>query len=81
MPELPGVSVGGCMMAFKSRRYLKEQIIRQEYRIKELEEKLCPCCSHEYKWISPSFVYNGFDVDAVPRYKCKVCGKETEDIA
>lgn len=67
-------------MGFKTRRYLKEQIIRQEYRIKELEERLCPCCSHEYKWISSRLVQNGFDVDAVRRYKCKACGKETEDI-
>ena len=68
-------------MAFKTRRYLKEQIMHLEYRVKELEEKLCPCCSHEYKWIGSRFVHNGFDVDAVRRYKCKVCGKVTEDIA
>ena len=67
-------------MAVKTRRYLKEKIIRQEFRIKELEEKLCPCSSQEYKWISSRFVHNGIDIDAVRRYKCKVCGKETEDI-
>lgn len=68
-------------MAFKTRRYLKEQIIHQEYRIKELEEKLCPCNSHEYKLISSRFVHYEFHIDVVRRYKCKVCGKETEDIA
>lgn len=67
-------------MAFKTRRYLKEQIIHQEYRIKELEERLCPCSSHEFKWISSRLSYNGFDLDTIRRYKCKVCGKETEDI-
>ncbi len=69
-------------MVFKTRRYLKEQIMRQEYRIKELEEKLCPCSSHQYKWISTRFVPDGlFDLEVVRRYKCKVCGRETEDIA
>lgn len=67
-------------MAFKTKRYLKEQIIRQEYRIKELEERLCPCGSHQYKWVDSRFVYNGFDLDVVRRYMCKVCGKEKEDL-
>lgn len=68
-------------MGFKTRSYLREQILHQEYRIKELEEKLCPCCNHNFKWISSRFKFNGFDVDAIRLYKCTVCGKEKEDIA
>ena len=67
-------------MAFKTRRYLKEQIVHLEYRVKDLEERLCPCNSHQLKHIGTRFVHDGFcDLQAVRRYKCKVCGKEMED--
>ena len=68
-------------MAFKTRRFLKDEIIRLEYRVKDLEERLCPCESHTLKMVGTRWVHIGMgQIDPIHIYKCKVCGKEMEDI-
>ena len=68
-------------MPFKTRRFLKEEILRLEYRVKDLEERLCPCESHKLKWVGTRFVCVGMgEHEPIRQYKCEVCGKEMEDI-
>lgn len=57
-------------------RKLKREIARLQYRVKELEEKLCPCEQHDWVRIDTEYVYNGLDCDALMHYKCRRCGKE-----
>ena len=60
-----------------SRRKMKEEITRLNYRVADLEERLCPCNEHDWKCIdtyTESFT-NGLDFDTVYVYKCKRCGK------
>lgn len=58
-------------------RKLKEENTRLKYRIKELEEKLCPCSDHDWKFTGANYQMNGcFDVDIIYYYKCTRCGKE-----
>ena len=67
-------------MAFQTKRFLRNKIMHLEYRIKDLEERLCPCSSHKFKHISSRVVPDGFyDLQVIRRYKCTVCGKEMED--
>lgn len=45
-------------------------------RVGELEERLCPCGSHE--WVDTGareYFYDGMSVDAMIWYKCAKCGK------
>lgn len=63
-----------------TKRKLKEEIVKLNYRIAELEERLCPCDDHDWKLIGSyvtSFT-NGLDLDTVYRYKCRRCGKTKE---
>lgn len=59
------------------RKKLEEEITRLTYRVKELEERLCPCESHSWKYIMTD--YNSFDVfgdaEANYTYQCMRCGK------
>lgn len=62
-----------------SRKKLEAEIVRLTYRVAELEERLCPCESHDWKWIDSRFVYIGMgNIEPIRQYKCKVCGKEKE---
>lgn len=62
-------------------RELKEENTRLRYRIKELEEKLCPDEDHDWKLIGTDFNvnYTISDVDNFYRYKCRRCGKEKKN--
>ena len=64
------------MMAFGRKRRKIEQLQR---RIDDLEERLCPCASHDWKRIGTKFYSVGGMIDAEYKYKCKRCGKETWD--
>ena len=45
-------------------------------RVAELEERLCPCDSHEgVATGAREYFFNGADVDVLVWYKCKKCGK------
>lgn len=62
-------------------RKLKNEIVRLNYRIADLEERLCPCEDHDWKDIGHYYTYytNGLDIDTVYKYKCKRCGKFKEE--
>lgn len=64
-----------------TRRKLKAEIVRLTYRVAELEERLCPCESHTLKRVGIRFAHIAMgEIEPIYRYKCKVCGKEMEDI-
>lgn len=59
-------------------RRLKEEIVRLNYRVAELEERLCPCEQHELIEIGKQFVVTSptfADGEYLRTYKCKRCGK------
>jgi hypothetical protein len=61
---------------------LKEENIRLKYRIKELEEKLCPCESHAWKLIGTDYKFGCCveDIDIIYHYRCVRCGKEMREV-
>lgn len=62
-------------------RKLKAEVVRLTYRVKELEERLCPCESHDWVRVGYRYVFSGCcPPDTVYRYKCKRCGKEKESL-
>ena len=64
------------------KRKLQEEIVKLEYRVADLEERLCPCNEHDWKCIdtyTTSFT-NGWDLDTVYKYKCKRCGKTKQTL-
>jgi hypothetical protein len=65
-----------------TKRKLREEIVKLEYRVADLEERLCPCNEHDWKCIDTyctSFT-NGLDFDTVYKYKCRRCGKTKETL-
>lgn len=60
---------------FISKRKLKLEIERMSRRIYDLEERLCPCGSHDWRQIGTRYVYNGVSADGIYKYKCAKCGK------
>lgn len=55
----------------------KFKIIELENRIKELEEKICPCEQHDYIKIEQNYFIDKYNYPSYKiRYKCKKCGKE-----
>lgn len=60
-------------------RKLKAEIVRLNYRISELEERLCPCSQHDWEIIGRrhDVAYGVGDAEIIYRYKCKRCGKTT----
>jgi hypothetical protein len=68
-------------MAFHTKRFYKNKVIQLEYRVKELEERLCPCESHTLKRVGTRWAHIAMgELEPIYQYKCKVCGKEMEDI-
>ena len=63
-----------------TKRRLREEIVKLEYRVAELEERLCPCEDHDWKCISSRVtpICGGWDLDTIHTYKCKRCGKTRE---
>lgn len=60
-------------MLFKNRI----KIIELQNRIKELEEKICPCEQHEYIEVDREFIsLECGNIDVKKRFKCRRCGKE-----
>ena len=61
------------------KRELKEENTRLKYRIKELEERLCPCEDHDWRLlnIETRFGCCVADIDTIYHYKCRICGKES----
>ena len=64
---------------FMTKRKLREQILKLNYRIADLEERLCPCESHDWVQVGSSFyTTNGYDFTDVYEYKCRRCCKTKE---
>ena len=59
-----------------TKRKLREEVIKLNYRIAELEERLCPCEEHDWKDVSCHRIDS---TTAIHRYKCKRCGKVREE--
>lgn len=63
------------------RRRLKAEIERLTYRVKELEEQLCPCSQHDWITVSEETEFHAHDMMLVRTHrKCKKCKKEVERI-
>ena len=60
-----------------TKRKLKETVVLQSNRIEELEERLCPCESHQWVKVDYSFVGGTGvgDETTIYKYKCQRCGK------
>lgn len=60
-----------------TKKRLIAEIVKLENRVKELEDRLCPCESHDWKQIDYTFeVISGLgDTATKYTYKCKTCGK------
>lgn len=66
---------------FTSKKKLRSEITRLQYRVDELEERLCPCESHKWKMVD-FYLTGGTSVGddiIVEKFKCERCGKKTED--
>lgn len=61
-----------------TKRQLREQIIHLNHRIEDLEERLCPCESHQWKLINSFMRIVWNDCERVYIYKCARCGKKIE---
>ena len=61
---------------------LKEENTRLKYRIKELEERLCPCEEHDWKLINTEYKLGccPSDIDMIYLYRCKRCGKHKREV-
>lgn len=59
------------------RKKLLAEITRLSYRVAELEERICPCESHDWKKINYEFCMGAGADESVTvyTYKCKKCGK------
>lgn len=61
---------------------LKEENIRLKCRVKELEERLCPCEDHDWKLVDTDYRFGCCveDIDTIYHYKCTRCGKELKTL-
>ena len=60
----------------ETKRQLREQICNLNHRIEDLEERLCPYESHQWKLIEERTTYGLYGYDTVYIYKCTHCGKK-----
>ena len=65
-----------------SRRKMKEKIMQLNYRVADLEERLCPCEDHDWKQTGYSFIGGtGLgDETTLYKHKCRRCGKTKESM-
>ena len=57
------------------RAKLKAEIVRLQYRVAELEERLCPREEHDWEEIGCKPSFGVCDVSRICAYKCRKCGK------
>ena len=62
------------------RQKLKSEIVRLQYRVEELEERLCPYGQHEWKRVSTEHCFIDDLYEALYHYKCARCGKTIKSI-
>lgn len=60
-----------------TKKKLRDEVIRLNYRIADLEERLCPCNQHDYVETSHEYVigHSPMEVNTLRTFKCKRCGK------
>lgn len=64
---------------FMTKRKMKEEIMRLNYRVADLEERLCPCENHDWVQVGSSFhTTDGYIFTDTYKYKCRRCGKTKE---
>lgn len=64
---------------FMTKRKMKDEIVRLNYRIADLEERLCPCEDHDWVQVGSSFhTTDGYVFTDTYKYKCRRCGKTKE---
>ena len=64
---------------FMTKCKMREEIMRLNYRVADLEERLCPCEEHDWKQVGSTFyTTNGLDFTDIYNYKCRRCGKTKE---
>ena len=65
---------------FMTKRKMKEKIMQLNYRVADLEERLCPCEDHEWRQVDSYLLISadGIDYDTMVKYKCRRCGKLKE---
>ena len=67
-------------MLFRTKRFLREEIVRLEYRVKELEERLCPAEEHDWKKTRSQFtMISPYDSQMLNSYLCRRCGKRKQE--
>lgn len=59
------------------KKRMAAEIVRLTYRVKELEERLCPCEQHQFLTINAEYDVGTSpgDITTYYTYKCKRCGK------
>lgn len=60
-----------------TKRKLRDKIIHLQYRIQELEERICPCGQHDYIKIETEWEDMPAGSDMISVYQCKRCGKKS----
>ena len=63
----------------ETKRQLREKILHLEHRVDDLEERLCPCESHQWKFIGTRTSLRFFYTDMY-YYKCSRCGKKISTV-
>lgn len=67
-------------MLFRTKRSLREEIVHLEYRIKDLENRLCPAEEHDWKLIGSDYtMISPYDSQTVNNYLCRRCGKRKRE--
>lgn len=61
-----------------TKRKLRDEIIHLQYRIKDLEERICPCGQHDYIKVGTEWEDMPAGADMLTVYQCKRCGKKTK---
>ena len=57
-------------------RAVREKMLRQEFRIKELEQLLCPGEVHDWKLVESFLEYDGTGMsNDIKKYVCQKCLK------
>ena len=59
------------------KKRMAAEIVRLTYRVKELEERLCPCEQHQFLAINTEYDVgtSAGDITTYYTYTCKRCGK------
>lgn len=62
-----------------TKRRLKAEVVRLRYRVDDLEERLCPCSTHDWAETDKEYTFpTGLQCEILYHLKCKRCGKEAK---